>query len=129
MPQVLQTLELIFGAPPQKKQLLDAALWISPKINVRVDRLAKRSRDCLICWFCENWSKVSSVLIGSVETPSPESSPSQVSPIPANPVENESVFDNFQDEEWPSVFDCPLEKSRFSSLMEFSDFSTSMCMV
>ncbi|KAH0789152.1 hypothetical protein GPJ56_006905 [Histomonas meleagridis] len=127
MPQILHNLELIFGAPPQKKQLLDAALRISPRINVQVDRLAKRSRDCLICWFCENWSKVSSVLIESIETSESES-PTQ-SVIPNNPVKaNENMFDS-HDEDWFSFFDSPLEQQRFPSLMDFSDLSQSMCMV
>ena len=126
-PQILHSLKMIFGTPPQKKQLLDLALRISPKINVRVDRLAKRSRDCLICWFCENWSKVSTVLIGSsIEASSEYEAPSKS----INPNQkNEDLFYNQEEPDWLSSFDSPFEHSRFPSLMDFSDFSQSICMV
>jgi hypothetical protein len=30
---------------------------------ISLDRLAKRSRDCLLCWFCENWIVIEPLLV------------------------------------------------------------------
>jgi len=43
------------GKSPQKKALLEFAHQLSAVTHIPIDRLAKRSRDCLLCWFCENW--------------------------------------------------------------------------
>ncbi|OHT10416.1 hypothetical protein TRFO_20293 [Tritrichomonas foetus] len=39
------------------------AIMIAKQANIKIDRLAKRINDCLICWFCENWNKVSILLL------------------------------------------------------------------
>jgi hypothetical protein len=59
--RVTRRLHLISG---QKKELLVVARHLSEAINVPLDRLAKRSRDCLLCWFCENWRAVESLFAG-----------------------------------------------------------------
>jgi hypothetical protein len=50
-----------YSAGLQKKELLLVAQSVD---CVSLDRLAKRSRDCLLCWFCENWSMIESRLPG-----------------------------------------------------------------
>jgi hypothetical protein len=36
-----------------KRNLLEIAQVIAQGKNVKLDRMAKRSKECLICWFCE----------------------------------------------------------------------------
>jgi formate hydrogenlyase subunit 6/NADH:ubiquinone oxidoreductase subunit I len=38
---------------PTKQALLLLAERIAANTHVKIDRGAKRSKDCLICWFCE----------------------------------------------------------------------------
>lgn len=56
---ILEKLVQLCGASPQKKDLLVLAREIQAESLIRLDRLAKRNRDCLICWFCENWRVIS----------------------------------------------------------------------
>jgi hypothetical protein len=51
----------LFSPNLQKKEL-DVVAQAVP--GVSLDRLAKRSRDCLICWFCENWIAIEPHLPG-----------------------------------------------------------------
>lgn len=44
-------------------QIRETAKLISVKSKINIDRLAKRYNECLICWFCENWSSLSPHLI------------------------------------------------------------------
>lgn len=55
LPEVVNQLEAILGKSPKKKTLLKFANSLSMVTHISLDRLAKRSRDCLLCWFCENW--------------------------------------------------------------------------
>jgi hypothetical protein len=55
---VRSKLEYLCGASPQKKDLLVVARRLSGPCMVSLDRLAKRSRDCLVCWFCEHWKEI-----------------------------------------------------------------------
>jgi hypothetical protein len=55
MPEVLKELGLLCSESLQKKDLIVIAGKVSTLCNVPLDRLAKRSRDCLICWFSEHW--------------------------------------------------------------------------
>lgn len=43
----------------RKTDALHIAESISKKINIKIDRNAKRNYDSLICWYCENWPLVS----------------------------------------------------------------------
>ena len=56
--KVTEILESLLGQRVQKKVLLEVAKEVSKKTRITLDRLAKRSRDCLICWFCENFEQV-----------------------------------------------------------------------
>jgi hypothetical protein len=56
--RVTKELEYLCGESPQKKDLLVIARRLGGKLGIVLDRLAKRSRDCLLCWFCENWTTV-----------------------------------------------------------------------
>jgi hypothetical protein len=51
-------LEYLCGPSPQKKDLIVVARELCGPCKVSLDRLAKRSRDCLLCWFCEHWSAI-----------------------------------------------------------------------
>jgi hypothetical protein len=55
---VCSRLEYLCGPSPQKKDLLVVARELSVPCHVSLDRLAKRSRDCLLCWFCEHWQAI-----------------------------------------------------------------------
>jgi hypothetical protein len=45
-----------------RKDLLVLARDVSDLTRLRVDRQAKRNRDCLLCWFCENWRTIEPML-------------------------------------------------------------------
>ena len=55
---VVNRLEYLLGQSPQKKDLLVLARQLCQLCGLELDRLAKRSRDCLICWYCENWAYI-----------------------------------------------------------------------
>jgi hypothetical protein len=59
---VVARLEILYGPSLQKKDLLVVARRFT---QVTLDRLAKRSRDCLLCWFCENWGVLEPLLFGA----------------------------------------------------------------
>jgi hypothetical protein len=59
---VVHRLEMLYGPSLQKKDLLVVARQFT---QVSLDRLAKRSRDCLLCWFCENWGVLEPLLFGA----------------------------------------------------------------
>lgn len=42
--------------------LLSIAQVVSSEVNIKIDRLAKRNRSALLCWYAENWDKISPVL-------------------------------------------------------------------
>jgi hypothetical protein len=52
-------LHYYFGTILQRKRLLAVARKIEA---LKLDRLAKRSRDCICCWFCENWIEIEPIL-------------------------------------------------------------------
>jgi hypothetical protein len=56
LPFVLSEFRRLMGEAPKKKNLIPIAHRVSLMCEIPLDRLAKRSRDCLLCWFCENWS-------------------------------------------------------------------------
>jgi hypothetical protein len=58
-PAIRPRLQNIFGASLLRKDLLAEALKIK---TLKLDRLAKRSRICLLCWFCENWTVIEPLL-------------------------------------------------------------------
>jgi hypothetical protein len=73
-----KALEPHFGPIPRRKDLLVVAREFD---TINLDRLAKRSRECLLCWFCENWTVIEPVL--------PTVCARVLAPAPAPPV----VFD------------------------------------
>jgi hypothetical protein len=66
---ITRRLEALYGPPLQKKHLLVVAQQIAGVAALSLDRLAKRSRDCLLCWFCENWPVVETLLAGCPSQP------------------------------------------------------------
>ena len=63
MKTVVNRLEYLCGQSPQKKDLLDLARKLCPTCGIALDRLAKRSRDCLVCWYCEHWPVIEPVFL------------------------------------------------------------------
>ena len=54
----------IINILPSKGKMVDTlrfAQVLAKDIDVPVDREARRSKDCLICWFCENWSSIQDI--------------------------------------------------------------------
>lgn len=55
--------ENIFGGHVTTLFLLNLAADLEKKIHVEVDRLARRNRQALLCWFAENWDKVKPIIL------------------------------------------------------------------
>lgn len=53
---ITEILETKYGGKFKLEDLLRFACDTSQKININVDRLAKRNRGALLCWFAENWN-------------------------------------------------------------------------
>jgi hypothetical protein len=52
--QMARTLPKVFGENPTKSKLMEFAQSIAAEKGLTIDRGAKRMKDGLICWFCEN---------------------------------------------------------------------------
>jgi hypothetical protein len=52
-PAMHQFLHRALNGDSTKRKLLRIALMIAEAKGIKLDRLAKRSKECLICWFCE----------------------------------------------------------------------------
>lgn len=55
---VTEILESKNGGRVTVEHLLSFARKLSKKLGIRLDRLANRNRNALLCWYCENWSVV-----------------------------------------------------------------------
>lgn len=61
IPKVEMELLRYFSGRPIISELLTLASELvnglegELKLNLKIDRLAKRNRDCLLCWFAEHW--------------------------------------------------------------------------
>ncbi|EAY01807.1 hypothetical protein TVAG_273180 [Trichomonas vaginalis G3] len=55
--------------------LLSFSKIISEQLNIKVDRLAKRNRSALLCWYAEHWDQIFPILkardLDSVINPAP----------------------------------------------------------
>ncbi|EAX99603.1 hypothetical protein TVAG_427670 [Trichomonas vaginalis G3] len=58
MDYVAAYLEKLYGDHMTVTNLLSLATKIAQKLDLNIDRLAKRNRSALICWFAENWKIV-----------------------------------------------------------------------
>lgn len=38
--------------------LLSFAMWLTKRLDIKIDRLAKRNRNALLCWYAENWDTI-----------------------------------------------------------------------
>lgn len=63
MDLVTAYLENMFGHHLTTMFLLDLAADLEKKINIEVDRLARRNRQALLCWFAENWEKIQPLIV------------------------------------------------------------------
>lgn len=62
---VKYTLINFFGGGFTNAELINIAVYISNGIGIKVDRMAKRNRDALLCWFSENWGLIYPILTKS----------------------------------------------------------------
>jgi hypothetical protein len=62
LPDVEPKLEYYCGRCPLKKDLMSLADDVCARTGLRVDREAKRNREYLLCWFCENWRTIQPML-------------------------------------------------------------------
>ncbi|EAY02055.1 hypothetical protein TVAG_383580 [Trichomonas vaginalis G3] len=47
-----------FGTKVKYLSLLSIAGNLSKELDLKLDRLAKRNRNALLCWYAENWDKI-----------------------------------------------------------------------
>jgi hypothetical protein len=52
--KMTQILSIVTGGKLTKAALMTLAEKVAAQKQVKIDREAKRMKDCLICWFCEN---------------------------------------------------------------------------
>lgn len=62
MNHVSRYIEKIFGCYVTSSFLINIAGIVSSKNNIKIDRLARRNRSALLCWFAENWTHVYPVI-------------------------------------------------------------------
>lgn len=60
-------LENMFGQHATAMILLHQAAIIEKNLSIEIDRLAKRNRQALLCWFAENWDQILPFLNGNKE--------------------------------------------------------------
>ena len=48
---------------------------VSMKSHIKMDRLTKRHKNALLCWFCEHWESLRSYVISEYNTEKKESAP------------------------------------------------------
>lgn len=53
-----------FGTHVTSAILLSLARIIVENYNIKIDRLAKRNRSALLCWYAENWTLIHGMLKG-----------------------------------------------------------------
>lgn len=58
-------LEKTYGRYFTSASLLLLANNAVSKLNLSIDRLAKRNRQALLCWYAENWEKISPLISNS----------------------------------------------------------------
>lgn len=57
--KISHTLDSLFSCTAKQRLLLNIADFLGAKYNITIDRLEKRSYECLICWYCKNWDIIS----------------------------------------------------------------------
>ncbi|EAY03467.1 hypothetical protein TVAG_412710 [Trichomonas vaginalis G3] len=62
MGHVSRYIEKIFGCYVTSSFLINIAAIVSTKNNIKIDKLARRNRSALLCWFAENWTHVYPVI-------------------------------------------------------------------
>ena len=54
--------EKILSKKAKATFLSEVAQEAANKLNLHIDRLAKRYRNALLCWYAENWAQISNVI-------------------------------------------------------------------
>ncbi|EAY14791.1 hypothetical protein TVAG_219730 [Trichomonas vaginalis G3] len=55
---VMEILKNVYGGRVTVEALLNFAKSLAIKIHKRLDRLALRNRNALLCWYAENWTQI-----------------------------------------------------------------------
>lgn len=55
---VTKIIEINYGGKVRLETLLEFAIYLTKLLNIKLDRLAKRNRSALLCWFSENWDMI-----------------------------------------------------------------------
>ena len=55
---VMAYFEKIMGRKVRAAFILNVAQILSSMLQIKLDRLAKRNRTALLCWYAENWQKI-----------------------------------------------------------------------
>jgi hypothetical protein len=50
------------GGRPTRAALMELAAGLGGPRGIIIDRLARRMKEVLICWFCENWDRLNTPL-------------------------------------------------------------------
>lgn len=69
----------------KRKELFLLAKTLEPTINRKIDRDACRIRESLICWFTENWTLMSDIIMKTIDKLPPSS------PIPKISIETTEI--------------------------------------
>jgi type III secretory pathway component EscV len=93
--RMTQILTHVAGGKPTKQVLMKLAQQIADKKQIKVDRIAKRIKDCLICWFCEQVPDLITVAETEIGAPEKETGFEELG----------SQEMTFVDDEFPWVFD------------------------
>jgi hypothetical protein len=98
-----QILTRITGGKLTKEALLKLANVIADRKQIKIDRGAKRMKECLICWFCEH---VRDVLDLNIETTTEKPAESEDQQFPALTIDDCEIDTAKGDQEltWESEF-------------------------
>ena len=56
IPQISYFMDRFFGGNLRLKEATALASNLAKHIGLKLDRVAKRHKPAMICWFCENWN-------------------------------------------------------------------------
>lgn len=62
MDLISEYLDKVFGVHVTALSLVDNACKLSQQLGLRVDRLAKRNRSAMLCWYAEHWDLIRPLL-------------------------------------------------------------------
>jgi hypothetical protein len=96
--EMKRILTIVTGGHLTMSVLLNLVNKMAKAKQLNIDRSARRMKDCLICWFCENVSVHGVAEVGQQIDPTPFVTPLQTNGLPADPFEVESDAWPWRDE-------------------------------